>query len=455
MLWSVKQLAAAGSSLVSHLAGLLDPITRNWAIVVSGNVARLALGFVASVLIARALGPADLGVCAVLIATAGIAGALADFGLTDSAVKHIATAWPDDPTTARLRGQVFFWLRVGAAGLVIAICVLLFTPLFHDLLGLVDKDLLVSVALLGIMVTAMNGAVNAILQALGHFGRLTIVTFLNAGLTTLAVVAFALAGQLTPFAVLGVVGAGTPAAAFVLACRLLPSTWRLHFPTYQELYTEGQRLIRFGRWLGVANMFAALATQLDLLILNRWDTAATVGIYALALNLATKVDVVNQSMYTVLLPTASTLNSPTATRSYMRRALLRSTLINLALLALLPLAQPFITFFYGPAYEPAIGLFQSLLGVAIFDVFTIPLLLLTYAFNMPKLVAAADALRAATLLLVAIWLVPSYGPVGIVIARFGARVAGAVFTLAMLWWLKGRRRGSRRSASASPSEHES
>src|SRR5213592_2630890 len=97
MLWSVKQLAAAGFSLVSHLAGLLDPITRNWAIVVSGNVARLALGFVASVLIARALGPADLGVCAVLIATAGIAGALADFGLTDSAVKHIATAWPDDP----------------------------------------------------------------------------------------------------------------------------------------------------------------------------------------------------------------------------------------------------------------------------------------------------------------------------------------------------------------------
>jgi len=379
-------------------------------------------------------------VCAVLIATAAIAGTLADFGLTDAAVKYIATAWPDDPITARVRGQVFFWLRVGAAGLVIVICGLLFIPLSHDLLGFVDKDLLVSVALLGIMVTAMSGAVNAILQALGHFGRLTLVTFLNAGLTTLAAVALALAGQLTPFAVLGIVGAGTTAVAFVLAFRLLP--WRLHFPTRQELYTEGQRLIRFGSWLGVANMFAALATQLDLIILNRWDTAATVGIYALALNLATKVDVVNQSLYTVLLPTASTLNSPAAIRSYMRRALMRSTLINLALLSLLPLAQLFISFFYGPAYGPAVGLFQALLGVAIFDVFTIPLLLLVYAFNMPKLVAGADALRAATLLLVAIWLVPAYGAVGVVIARFSARIAGAVLTLAVLWWLKSRRQRS-------------
>ena len=64
----------------TQVSGRLDPVSRGWAIVMGGNVGRMALSFVASVLVARALGPAAFGVYAVLGATIAIgSGATLDF----------------------------------------------------------------------------------------------------------------------------------------------------------------------------------------------------------------------------------------------------------------------------------------------------------------------------------------------------------------------------------------
>ncbi len=415
-----------------------DPVNRGWAVIFAGSVARLALGLIASVLIARSLGPADFGVYAVLAAAVGIAGAIADLGLTDAAVKRIAAVWQPDPTGARERGRLFFALKVGAAGLVAGAGILLAGPLSRRVLGLPGDGLLLRLALLGIVATAMSGAVTAMLQATGRFSQLSVVLIVNSGLTALLAAGLAVAGHLTLITALVVLGIGTSLVSFAIGRRLLPGQWRLGVPDRDALRHEGRRLTRFGRWLWVANMFAMLTVQLDVLLVNRWSVPATVGSYALALNLASKVDVVNHSLYTVLLPTASALDGEGAFGRYIRRGLIRSGLISLALLPLIPLARPVITLLYGPAYAPAAPLFRLLLGVVIFDVFTTPVLLLAFPLNQPKLLAAADALRAGTLALAGAWLIPTQGPVGAVAAKFGARVAGAVLILAVL---RGRRTG--------------
>src|SRR5260370_5435397 len=98
------------------MAGLslsVDPITRGWAVVPSAGVVRLGLGFVASLVIARALGPAGFGVYAVLAATVGIVGTLAEGGLTEAAVLRISAVWPHAPERAEQRAATFFWLRIG------------------------------------------------------------------------------------------------------------------------------------------------------------------------------------------------------------------------------------------------------------------------------------------------------------------------------------------------------
>lgn len=254
--------------------------------VFAGTVTRLALGFVASVLIARTLGPGDFGVYATLAATVSIIGAIADFGLTPAAVKRIAAIWQVDPGSARIRGQVYFWLKVGAASLVTIIGLLLTRPLSRYLLDLTGGEMLLRVALVGITATALSGAVNGVLQATEQFGQLSIVLIVNSGLTALLAAALAITGRLTLITALVVLGIGTSIASFAVGRRLLPAEWPLKLPNRDVLLGEGRHLARFGRWLWIASMFEMLTAQLDVLLMNRWTVPATVGTYALALNLA-------------------------------------------------------------------------------------------------------------------------------------------------------------------------
>ena len=413
-------------------AALFDPISRRWVTVATGNLARLGLGFVASILIARSLGPADFGSFAVLGAVSNIASAIADLGLTDAGVKRVASSWSDNRETAVRRARAFVWLRLGAAALVVLVGSLIVILVPESFFPRPDLRGLLLLALAGVAATALSGTVAALLQASQHFGQLTIIGLTNAGLTAVLAVVLALLGQLNLVSALVVLGIGTSLISFVVGVRLLPVSGCLAPPNRPALRNEARELFRFGRWLGVSNAFAMLTGQLDVLLLGHWASSALVGVYALALNLATKVDIVNSSLYTVLLPTVSSLADEGAVRRYVRRGLLRSTVIGIALLPLAVLVGPFVTLFYGAAYVTAIPLFRMLLGVVIFDVFATPLILLAYHFNRPRLLAGTDALRAGMLTVVGVVLVPSLGPNGAVVGKLVAKLVGATVTVVLL-----------------------
>jgi O-antigen/teichoic acid export membrane protein len=412
----------------------VDSITRGWAVLTSAEAARLVLGLVASLLIARALGPAQFGVYSVLAAAVGIAGALAEGGVTQAAVLRMAPTWPHAPAETVARARAFFWVRLGLASLVIAVGCLLATPLARTVLGLeqADAGMLLIWALLGVVATACSGATSAMLQATRRFERMSTLTLANTGLTAILALALALAGYLTLVTALVVLGLGTSLATFALGVKLLPHGWSLRPPSLDALKEEGLELLRTGRWLWLAAIFAMLAANLDVLVLNHLSTPSVVGAYALALNLATKAQLVNHSLYTVLLPNAAHVKSGHEARAFVKQGLLRSAVIAAGLLLLLPLAEPFILIVYGADYAPAIDLFRLLLGVVIFDVLATPLLLLAMAYRKPHLLAAADAARAVTLGSVVLLLAPALGAVGAVLARFASRVVGAVLVLVAL-----------------------
>jgi O-antigen/teichoic acid export membrane protein len=410
---------------------LIDPITRGWAVVTSAGVARLGLGFVASLVIARALGPAAFGAYAVLAASVGIVGGLAEGGLTEAAVLRISAIWQASSDDAQQRARVFFWLRLGLASAVVALGCLVAAPLSQRVLN-VDDGLL-RWALLGIVATAASGAVSAMLQATGAFVRMSSLTLFNTGLTAVLAAGLALASRLDLFAALVVLGLGTSVATFLLGRWMLPARWSLRLPPAAQIRAEARPLVRTGRWLWLASAFAMLTANAEVLLLNRWAALPLVGAYALALNLASKADLVNTSLYTVLLPGVATLDQRGKISMYLRRGMLRGGLIGLGLLLLIPVAEPLIVVFYGPEFAAAVPFFRLLLGVMVFDVLLTPFLLLPLAYRQPKVLAAADALRATTLVLVALGLIPIYGALGAILARFAARVAGAALVLGALW----------------------
>src|SRR5438132_12064796 len=311
----------------SGAAALVDPVTRGWAVVTSAGVVRLGLGFVASLVIARALGPAAFGIYAVLAATVGIVGTVAEGGLTEAAVLRISAVWPATAHEAKQRARTFFWLRLALASTVVGVTGLLADQLSQRFLE-VDTSL-PPWALLGIVATAASGAISAMLQATGAFGRMSSLTLFNTALTAALAVALALAAQLSLLTALVVLGIGTSLGTFAFGTRMLPAGWRLSLPSKASLHAEVRALQSTGRWLWLASLFAMFTANAEVLLLNRWAALPLVGAYALALNLATKADVVNTSLYTVLLPSVSTLESSSQKATYLRSGLLRSGLIAL------------------------------------------------------------------------------------------------------------------------------
>ena len=425
---SMRQLVGR---TVRPALGADDPATFGWFVISAGSVARLAIGLVASVIVARTFGPANLGIYATLAAVAATVGAFGEFGLTESAVRRIALNWPESPAAARSTASSYVWLRTGASLLVVGALVLLL-PLGASLGLLPAHQRLVLLALLGVVATGLSGAISGILQATGRFTQLTFVMIANALLTAIAAIVLRLSGMLNLTSALIVLGIGTSLATFAFGMRFLPPALDLTMPKHSELRIEGRKLFGFGLWLWLANSLAMVAAQLDLLLAGHWLTPAAVGTYALAVSLAAKGSVLNQSLHAALLPFASSLRSREAVTRYLRRGLVRSTAIALLLLLALPVARPAIPLIFGSVYGPAVTLFLALLGVAVFDLFAAPILLLAFSADQPRLIAGADALRVLVLAIAAIALVPLIGAYGLVLAKLAATVAGFALTVIVL-----------------------
>ena len=75
----------------------IDPVTRGWAVVTSAGVGRLGLGFVASLVIARALRPADFGVYAVLAASV--------FHFRELTIGQVKAAMAEEKITVRMTAR--------------------------------------------------------------------------------------------------------------------------------------------------------------------------------------------------------------------------------------------------------------------------------------------------------------------------------------------------------------
>lgn len=407
----------------------LDSDTRGWLILTAASIGRLAIGLVASIAVARALGPVNFGTYALLGVIATIAGVAADPGLTATGVKRVAAAFIDRSTDLASRASAFVILRVGLAFVMfVLVAVVVTTPMDSPAFP-PSRRLLVVFTMGGVVATALSGAIASILQGIRQFNRLSLVLLVNSVLTAVLALALARMGQITLFSSIVILGVGTSLATAWVAWRFLPPEARIGWISPAVVRLELVRLLRFGSWVFVSDLLGIVAIQIDLPIISQWVDPSILGSYALALSLASKSDVVNHSLYTVLLPMASSLRGPGAVRRYLRQSFTRSGLVAAGLVGLLPVVGYVVPLLYGPSFVGAIGPLRALLGVAIVDVVATPVVLLAYHYDRPRILASADATRIVIFLVVAGALVPGLGITGAVIARLTGRVAGVAVAL--------------------------
>jgi O-antigen/teichoic acid export membrane protein len=411
-----------------------DHITRGWFVISTGQVARLGLGMVASVFVARALGVGDFGVFGVLAAVSAMGQVVVDMGLATTAVQRIGAIWQEDTAVAQQRARVFLWLRWLILALFVVAGLVLARPLAQFTLGTPTPEnvLWIRLAVLGVAATILSSSMTTLLQATRQFQRINVVVLTNAGLTAVAAVLLTAVGQLNLFTALLVLGIGTALVASVVGYHLLPSPLDIRWPGRAFWQTEWPRFLRFSRWLGLAAILVVFTRQLDIILVNRWFAPATVGAYVLALNLAAKLELLNHSQHIVLLPAAAPIQDVAGARHFLRRSLQRNGAVVLLTLPVFWLIGPFIQIFYGAEYVSAVPLFRLLYFIVLFDLLVLPVTLLFLPAGQPKWLALADGVQLAVFLALAIWLIPGYGPVGAIAAKAGGRLFGFAMVLVVL-----------------------
>lgn len=414
-------------------AQLLDQLraetTQSAALVFSGHLGRMLLGLVSSAMLARGLGPEGLSIFSVVGAVMTVAATVADFGLANSAVREIASVLARAPQRARETVTAYGRLKLGGSLLTAGLVVVLSVPLAGALNLPRDSGAMLMHLVAASLVTAAAGDVTVtLMRALRRFGTMAAVQTANAALTVAVIGGLFLIGRLTVASAL-LAGALTAAASAALRFLLLDSDWRKAVIRRGGLdRSVSRRLLAFSQWLWVSAILSILSSQLDLLLLDRFFARRSVGHYALALNLSLKANLINQTLHAVLIPRVSALSSRSAYLAYGRRNLARSAAIGFLLLLALPLARPFILTVYGAAYEPSVTIFYLLMITVLLDLLTVPILLLAFPMDLPRVIAGSDGVRVAGLLGAGLLLIPSWGMAGAAVAKLVGKIGGAALT---------------------------
>jgi len=400
-----------------------DPARQGFAIILGGNVLRMALGLVTSIVVARGLGPEGFGGYALVTTAIGMLGPVTDLGLSNGAIRSLAASWPDRPDHVRAEGTAFLWVRIVVATLVALLLTVVGIGVAPALLPTTDpataRGLLLTGSL-GLVVAAAVGAVGTLLQATARLVSLAITTALTAVVALSVAAALATSGLLTPLtAVLGLgVLASLAGGAFALG--RLPGPWPLAPPSPARMVAVATPMVRFGAWLWLGNLLIALATQLDLFLVNGSLRGEAVGVYGLAAALAARAAVGPHSLYTVLAPEASRATTAGERRRYLVRGYRQTALPLAAITVALPFVPWLVTALYGGAFADAGRPLQLLLGAVAIELLLVPVGLLVYPLDRPHLRTIAGAAQLATLVAVAFPLLPSWGILGAAIARLAS-----------------------------------
>jgi O-antigen/teichoic acid export membrane protein len=380
------------------------------------------------------------------MAVVTICGTLADLGLTYTAVKFIAQYVEDNDGQAGKVARIYFLLRLLTGTLTALLVFLLAEPVAGGLLDRSELTPYLQVGSLTLVALGISSYPGTLLVALGRFGRLGAANVLNAVITLAGILLLLAAGNLNLTSLVlwnvALPLISTLPAWFFLAPGWLP--WRVDVKRTMEdgRWTTGRygqssadlmrTMFGFSRWIFFSNLGSIIVAQGDLLLLGRLVDPATVGVYSVALTLAMRLDVLNQSLFTVMMPRASRLRGREEIRAYVRRVLGGSLALAAMLGVAAIIAQPAIALLYGERYVEAAPLFMALLLVVLFDLVTSSLFLVAFPLDKPRILAFADWLRVGVLGVAGWLLIPIYAGFGAVIARLLARVTGTGVALVAL-----------------------
>jgi PST family polysaccharide transporter len=353
---------------------------------IAANIAKIAVLFVRSILLARLLPVETFGVYALATSIVGLLGILPDFGLGDAFLHRTAATADEDEAAA-----VHFTLK-GQLTLIWAVGMTTATLMFSS--GEMRLALLVlTVSAAGLHLT---GTPRLILMRRVEHRRLAIIEIINAIVTTILAVALAWRGE-TIIALLATDVATLAITAFGLY--VWRPVWRPRLALSSSIV---RYYIRFGSRGLAANLLAEAVDNVDDIWTGAFLGQMPLGYYSRAFTFATYPRrLLATPLYTVAGGTYAELkgNRLRLSQAFFRvnALLLRSGTLVGGLLILV--APEFIRIFLGDKWLPMLDAFRLMLVFALLDPLRMTISRLFVAVGRPELIVQSRLLQLGILLL--------------------------------------------------------
>lgn len=324
-----------------------------------GNVSTFVLQFIGSVVIARLLGPSEMGVYAASLAVVYIINGLLNVGLPSYLVRE------KDLTREKL-GTVFTLTL--AQSVVFAAAVLIGAPLVGWLAH--DPRVTQSVRILAVFasVSPIMSSVHGLMQRKMQFQRVVIATIANVGTSAIFTITLAAHGfswRSMP------IGAGAGAVIALLLTLVMQRHDLLGVP-FSRAYIKP--IMAFGGRIAAASLMLNLTNRMPDVILTRAAGAASTGLYNRGANL---VDTLNN---TVLASVGNVMASQMALDRdtpegigpvYAKASRFVTGLFWPAFAVLAVLSRPVIAMLFGARWLPAAPVLAIVTGAAAINLMVI------------------------------------------------------------------------------------
>jgi O-antigen/teichoic acid export membrane protein len=366
------------------------------AVQIVGRVGNLALGVIATAVLARGLGVYGYGQWTTILLIPALLGPLNELGFLQVAVRHASNE--DDP---RWLGALVS-ARAALSIPVTALTILVLIPVAHGstmfLAGVI-------IALQGLL--AAPNAMASVFQVRVRNDLAIVALTVNSVLWTSAIIVIALShGGLLPYAVALTTIAVLSAALQVLVAR---RTVRLPLRGTHQLW---KRLAREAVPLSIGSLLIVAYGRVDGLIVYSSVGPAAAGLYNSVYRFVEQAGVVPLSLVVTLTPIASRIipSRPAEARGLLQLALDLLAMFSLPALAFAIVAsQPIIHLLYGAGFNAAAPALPVLMGAFTVICCGYALGLFTLVLNLQREFAGFALVALVFNVISNLLLVPHYG----------------------------------------------
>lgn len=375
----------------------------------AGNIAPVLAGLITAPLTARSLGPSARGELAILLLVASIVGLVGAMGLGLLARKAVAEDL----------GQAHVWSRRGRSITLVAVAISTGAGvLISRSLGLEVDEALAAAALFAFAGMSASRSIDGnILIVAGKTKQYGTANLSASAAVSLGIVVFFALGLLSLW---NVIALNAASLVIQMLCISIPVRRLLCSIQETELRAEPFRKLLARAWRAWrSQILEAGVVRADTLLFIAQTNVLTVGLYAV-------VSLIPQMAYQVV---QTLIQSSYATNPLLRvrtrtRVLWQVTVATGVLLAVLgaTAAVPLVPLFFGPAFEPALGLLLPA-GLVTVGLAGLAPALHHYATSATKdiwfpvaLLLIAAACWSAGYLITPIWGVALIGPLFLVLS---------------------------------------